>query len=381
MIYDNFIKYIDDGRKGLNRGIPMGFPRLDRYLRGIQKKRYYLIGANTGVGKTAFVDEAFILNPYEWITKTNAKEKLKVFYYSFEIDLESKLCKWVSYQIFKDHNIIIDPDHIAGMDMQHENDSENKLSDENYNLVLSYREYFETLFENIQFEDVAINPTGIKRQVEEYCKSVGKEVSYSKIVEGREKQIKYYKQDNSNEYVIVIIDHIALLKQEQSFSKKLLIDKMDEYLIELRNKYRIIPVVISQFNRELGDIQRQKFKELVPILEDFKDSGNTQESANVVIALFSPKRYNLKSYIDYDLKGEIESKQVVDYFRAMFVLKNRGGKDGVRLGMRFLGNCGYFEEIPPPKDFEKNPLWYSKIVDFSKSFLELINTKKEKQNG
>jgi hypothetical protein len=49
MIYDNFIRYVDDGRKGLNAGIPMGFPRLDKYLRGLQKKKYYLVGAETGV--------------------------------------------------------------------------------------------------------------------------------------------------------------------------------------------------------------------------------------------------------------------------------------------------------------------------------------------
>jgi len=49
MIFDKFIKYVDEGRAGNNRGIPMGFPRLDRFLRGIQKKKYYLIGAPTGV--------------------------------------------------------------------------------------------------------------------------------------------------------------------------------------------------------------------------------------------------------------------------------------------------------------------------------------------
>jgi replicative DNA helicase len=371
MIYDNFIRYVDDGRKGLNAGIPMGFPRLDKYLRGLQKKKYYLVGAETGVGKTALADEMFILNPYEEIIKNNRKESLKVFYYSFEIDLESKLAKWVSYRIFQDHKIEIDPEHILGMDMKDEDDDKNKLSEENYKLVLSYKKYFEELFDKIQFEDIPINPTGIKKQVENYCNENGKFVEYEKIVEGKPKKIKYYKPNNINEYVLVIVDHVGLVKAEQKLQKKANIDKLDEHLIELRNKYRCSPVVISQFNRELGDIQRQKFKELRPQLTDFKDSGNTQESANVVIALFHPKRYNITNYLDYELKTQ--SHDILDSFRTAFVLKNRGGRDGVYIAFRFLGICGYYEEIPKSEDFKENPKWYKKIPDFSKPFNELIN--------
>ena len=43
MIFENFLKSVEDGRKGLNAGIPMGFPRLDKFLRGLQKKKYYLV--------------------------------------------------------------------------------------------------------------------------------------------------------------------------------------------------------------------------------------------------------------------------------------------------------------------------------------------------
>lgn len=102
----------------------------------------------------------------------------------------------------------------------------------------------------------------------------------------------------------------------------------------------------------------------------FKDSGNTQESANVVIALFHPKRYNITNYLDYELKTQ--SHDILDNFRTAFVLKNRGGRDGVFIAFRFLGVCGYYEEIPKSEDFKENPKWYKKILDFSKPFNELI---------
>lgn len=391
-IFNKFIKYVDEGREGANRGIPMGYPKFDRFLRGIQKKKYYLVGANTGVGKTAFVDEAFVLNPYEWIKSQNAeraargeppiKEKLKIFYYSFEIDSEQKIAKWVSYKIFKDTGKKIDPEHIVGMDMTHEKDEANKLSDENYNLILTYREYFDELFDCIQFEDVAINPTGIYNQVKEYCKSTGKDVTMTRKVEGKEKNITYYKQNDSGEYVIVIVDHMGLVKHEKGAdAKKSIIDKLDSYLIQLRNYYRIIPVGITQFNRELGDTNRQRFKELTPQLEDFKDTGNTQESANVVLALFHPKRYNLTNYLAYNLTTSTNvdggSESNIDVFRAIFILKNRGGKDGMKQAFRFLGICGHFEEIPRADEFAENPHWYGKLADFNKPFHEHIDNFKQ----
>ena len=375
MIFDNFLKYIEEGRKGLNKGIPMGFPRLDKFLRGLQKKKYYLVGGSTGTGKTALVDQAFLINPYNWIVKNNAKEKLKVFYYSFEIDLESKLAKWLSYQLFIDYKIEVDPEHILGMDMTSETDEENKLSEELLEKIKAYKEHFDKLFEFIEFEDVPIDPTAIFNQVKKYFEDNGKWIEYKREFGGVEKTIKYYKPNNPDEYVIVIVDHIGLVrtqkatKGENSLTKKGTIDRLSSYLIELRNKYKAIPVVVSQFNRELGDVQRQRFKELVPQLEDFKDSGNSQEDANVVMALFSPKRYNIDRYLEYDLKST--RHDIGDFFRASFILKNRGGRDGVSLAMRFLGHCGYFEELPKPDEFEVNPDYYKAIPDFSKPFTQI----------
>lgn len=383
MIFDNFLKYVDDGRKGLNKGIPMGFSRLDRFLRGLQKKKYYLVGGSTGTGKTAFVDEAFVINPYNWITKNKSKESLKVFYFSFEIDLESKLAKWVSYQLFIDERIEVDPEHILGMDMQSEDDTENRLSEELYTKIKMYKEHFEKMFEFIEFEDVPMQPTAMINKVKNYFEANGKWVEFERTVNNKVQKVKYYKANNPDEYVIIIVDHVGLVRPERAskgeagLTKKGTIDKLSSQLIELRNKYKAIPVVVSQFNRELGDIQRQRFKELVPQLEDFKDSGNSQEDANVVIALFSPKRYNIDRYLEYDLKSK--SYEIGDFFRALFVIKNRGGRDGVSLGTRFLGHCGYFEEIPKSKIFEENPDYYKAVDDFSKPFPELMEEIRSKK--
>jgi replicative DNA helicase len=113
--FDDFLHDVDRGRLGLNRSLSTGLPKLDQYIGGVQKQVYYLVGGNTGTGKTAFADAAFVLNPYihmrhlllnpvEGITPMS----YRVFYYSFEISARKKIAKWVCYLIFIEYGLVID---------------------------------------------------------------------------------------------------------------------------------------------------------------------------------------------------------------------------------------------------------------------------------
>lgn len=63
--FDDFIEDVEAGRQGRNIGLSTGSKKLDNALGGVQRGTYYLIGGNTGTGKTAFADHAFVLSPYE----------------------------------------------------------------------------------------------------------------------------------------------------------------------------------------------------------------------------------------------------------------------------------------------------------------------------
>jgi hypothetical protein len=67
------------GIEGRNGGIPMGFNRLNNYI-GIRKGIYTLVGGLTGSGKTSFVDDAFVLNPFDWsLTPEGKKSGIKIY--------------------------------------------------------------------------------------------------------------------------------------------------------------------------------------------------------------------------------------------------------------------------------------------------------------
>ena len=48
-----FKQAVQDGLKGLNKGLNIGLPRLNAHIHGLRKKYYYVIGGGPKSGKTA----------------------------------------------------------------------------------------------------------------------------------------------------------------------------------------------------------------------------------------------------------------------------------------------------------------------------------------
>src|SRR6478609_11708813 len=95
------------GIDGKNSGIPMGFNRLNKYI-GIRKRIYTVIFGATGTGKSAFCHNAYILNAFDWYTRTKPKNvKLKFILFSMERSKVYILAKWTSRKIFLEQGIFI----------------------------------------------------------------------------------------------------------------------------------------------------------------------------------------------------------------------------------------------------------------------------------
>jgi len=50
MSFEHLNEEVNKGLSGRNKGIPMGFDRLNRYI-GIRKSMYFLVGGLTGLTK------------------------------------------------------------------------------------------------------------------------------------------------------------------------------------------------------------------------------------------------------------------------------------------------------------------------------------------
>ena len=375
--FDKIKSNIDSGKLGLNIGIPIGLPTLNYFLGGLRKKKYILLGSNTGVGKTAFVDYVYIIYPIFWLFRNkDTKKKLKVIYYSFEIDIDSKLIKWASLLLFLDKGIIVDPDVIISAKRQKNNLNEVEIIPEEIEMqILSLKPYFDHLEETVDIIDTPMNPTGIRKRVLEHYMANGtlneEKFSYkdNKTGEIVDRVKTTYIPNNTELTTLLVVDHYGLLKLENvegaGKNKKSSIDKLSEYVIELRNKYELSAILISQFNRDISDVGRQRQnKELRPQLEDFKETSATADDADIVLAPFNPNRYDITKYRNYDLTASFNSK----ILRWLFILKNRGGKADVNIALRLLGECGYFEELlsKPPETLSTNGMdeFYKDLGNF-----------------
>jgi len=345
MIFDDVKQKIDDGRLGLNEGIPMGFERLRNVIPGIQQGTYYLVGGELGTGKSSIVDELFVYNPYEYVQLNEKKVDFHVLYFSLELDKVRKIAKAIARRIFHKYKILIDINYVLSK-------GKHRISDEVYKQVLAECDYFYKLEEYVTFFDRTENPTGIWMNVLNYSKNNGVWTN-SRNSEG-EFVPSEYKPTNPNKITLVVVDHIGLMRMERGYNKKQNIDKMSEYCIILRNKCQYSPVLIQQLNRSMSSSERFSANRVEPQLSDFKDSQNPEEDADIVLAVFNPSRYDIKSFYGYNT-GLLRNK-----FRSLSVLKNRDGDAEQILGMGFIGQTGTFFELP--KSEEMTSQHYEQII-------------------
>lgn len=357
MIFDDVIEKINRGKKGLNVGLPMGFNRLVEYVPDIQQGTYYLVGGETGTGKTAFADNCFLYNPYDYLKSTvNNPFKMKVIYWSFEIDKTVKITKGICKKLYTDYGIVTDINFVLSR-------GKNRISQEIYDKVVTLKDYFDGLEDVLEIFDGAMNPTGINRFMLDYAKANGKYMMKT-VDDGKGGKLEVFDKyipNDPNLYTIIMVDHVSLSKKEQGMTTKETVDKLSEYMIPLRNNFNFIPVVVQQIGRGNSTADRIKLDRLEPQLSDFKDSGNTQQDANVIMALFAPHRYELPTFRGFDIN------QLKDRFRSLAVLKNRDGASDFRIPLQFVGEVGHFAELPKASDFENGTAKYSTYINIKKN--------------
>ena len=349
MSFQDLAKEVQNGLDGRNNGIPMGFDRLNRYI-GIRKSMYTLVGGLTGSGKTSFIDDAYVLNPFDWyISKANNTDvKLKIIYRSMERSRTYKFAKWVSRKIFLDHGMIIPVPKLLGWT--------SKMTKDEHDLFLTYEDYIGEMKEIITIIDGPDNPVGVAKQLKEHAEENG-------IIHEVDKYNRVYEPNHDNTITMVIIDHIGLLKTTKDHNtKKASIDKMSDELRYARDFFGYTPVVVSQFNRDISSPMRIKNGDVEPQLEDFADSSSTQNDADVVVALFDPMRYKVEDPSGYQL-DKLKDEYGAKYFRSLRLIKNSYGEDDVRIGLGFLGQIGMFKELPRLKEMTESD--YQSIVNKS----------------
>lgn len=347
---ERVIKHLEERRtKVINGGInsiPSPFARFREDFLGIEQGKYYVITSSTKGAKTQFSSYVFIYTTLLYAYHHPDKVRVKIFYYPLEETPEDVLTRFISYLLYTLSNYTI---KIAPVDL---NSTKNdKPLDESVIDIIKSEEYIKILkfFEDNVIFSSSTNPTGVMQECKKYALDHGKVHTKKLLINengiSREKEVfDYYEADDPEEYRIIFYDHVSLTSTEQGLNLKQSIDKLSEYCVLLRNRYKFSPVVIQQQAFQGESLDAFKENKIRPTIANLADSKYPSRDANVVLGLFSPFKYELREYMRYDIT------RLKDNVRFLEVLVNRGGSPGGMVALYFDGAVNYFSELPLPTD-------------------------------
>lgn len=360
MTHDDLIQEINKSQKD-PLYLPLQQPLLGSKI-AITKSMYILLGGMPGSGKTAIVDSVFVLDLYDWWVKNKHKTNAEPYwiYRSMERNAIYKRAKWLAYRLFKDYQIIIDVPTIFNWP--------NKMYDltpKLIELMKSYDDYFDQMFEQIDMISGTDNPTGLNKHIwAYYTKPENGKLHYKKVdsIDDNGKPIKidiisHYESYKPNRIVFHLTDHIGKIKAERGFNDKQILDKHSEYMGLNRDLFGMVPIDISQLNRNIEDTYRNVKTEVDVMPQDFKGSADIYENADIVIGMINPYKLSAFDYAGYDIKKFV-SKEGYNMYRGLKVLKNSYGIDDFRISYYFGGSSGVMMELPSAKEFTNNPKLY-----------------------
>ena len=338
-VFKEVMAEIDRGRNGLNQGIPFGLPKTEEVIDGNTRETYTLILSNSGSGKTSLALYAYVYRP---IQETINDDNFKAFYVSWEMNKVSLYIKLLSIYIFETYGIELSYKEITSRKKEY------ILSKEHYELVKQCEPWINKVEKKLEVYEKHATAKGLYRELKKRLEKMGTFTETNTAT--------VYTPNNPNLIYNVITDHIGLVIPSPGNSLKQEIDLLSSIFVSLREKCKISPVIIQQANREQGNIERFKQGKSAFTINDAKDSGNTVQDCNVMIALYNPNRDALKTYKKYNIQ------QLENSFRSLMILKNRFGDCDVEIGMNFFGQINFFRELPKPDeiyDYEtyKTPNW------------------------
>jgi hypothetical protein len=329
-------EFIERGLLGKNQGLSNGMQTLNRYLYGTHRGRYYLMGAESGVGKTTLGDYMFFYNLYSAAKALGVE--LQLDYYSFELPLEMKKARLASYLYFLKYHENLPAQYIIGMQ------SPNLMSEAEQAKMKPVSAEVDDVFSHIWFVDVPRTPSEMWARLVERAEQSG-EVIRDKDKAGRSTEIIGYKPNPGNENIfrMTIVDHIALTDLEERRTLKQTMDDASNAFVRARNKFGDSVLIIQQFNTEMQGAARERKSAMayVPTRSDFGDSKYTFRDADVVMGLTRPVDFQLDAFGAYT-----ELPRWGDYFILNFVMKNRYGMGNTAVPMFMNPIAGIPEELP-----------------------------------
>jgi len=370
---DEFLSTLKRGMEGHNIGLGNGLAAINTYIYGTHKARYYLIGGESGSGKTTMADFMYVFNA--WSSAKELNRPIKIFYFSFEVSKKAKLFKWCSHFIFMKHGLRLHADYLQGLV------NGNLVSKEHAVLAIEAYGMVKEMMKDVHVTEHVLHPTKIfETMVEEHFAKHGILTRSTPTVEQLKKNPKLkgfvtgYKENNPDLVTLIVLDHMALTASELGLDTKGTMDKLSKYCIVMRNLFYATPIILQQFSTDMMSTYRDNFGKkndaaITPTRLDFGDSKSTFRDACVVLGIVKPQsQISTGLFYDYNVSKE---DGLGDYFTALYLMKNRYGPSNrmMPLFLDFIAGVAYDLPKDPNNHFLMEP-WFEQAKQLEQICLQ-----------
>lgn len=269
-VVTDFYNLVDRGKEGKNVGIATGLDRLDEYTEGLSQGTSYLIGGASGAGKTSYVLYSLLYKP---LMSPDCEEKdLHYLMGNWEMTHEQILAKLLSIYIHETYGAEMTFKDIfsRGKDVE---GNPNIISEEEYTLLKECKPILEKFASRIEFIPNARTYDAFEEKCFQFLEKFGTfENPFGRFDDN------VYHPNNPDQIVVIMADHLNLVKSSGGSNKKKVIDDISNMCVRMRNMCKIVsPALLMQLNRGGMDGNRIRADLMEPCAEDFKDSGTVNQ--------------------------------------------------------------------------------------------------------
>lgn len=241
------------------------------------------------------------------------------------------------------------------------------VTPEQWKKILTCRETAQSFCNHI-LKLEADDPQGIFEECISVLKNKG-------IIEIKDVSKGYSLKKITDQEIIVVVDHMNLLKTEKNSSNKKY-EAMEDWITTYCKKiitkqfgWACINVLQQSFDPNKSNIHTSKGeinpKRVEPSLDKLGNNKEISRDFYVIVGVFNPYYYGIKSYPNQDSGYDITILE--DNFRAAIIIKHRFGLSSIRLPYLFEGASFLFKELPSLKEEYELKFMYDKLLDFRKN--------------
>jgi hypothetical protein len=359
---------------------------LNRYIR-IGNGVYAVVFGPPGTGKTSFVDTHYVLNNilariYDQSLRENqiegARKRLKIIYRCMERPPEDKMVRFIAYLLYFKHRQVIDVPTL----LQHTN-AKRKLNEQDIDRIKGLQPTIEQMSRYVDMIGGMATPREVKQyllqeiyKVGAYFKSTMTELyrngekvmdfkkedmkqdeygkSFIEVRSNREGVAPFKMYQSSSKYIpaakdqiiLQVVDTINQLQAEDDSRESDLdvLNKHSKNNVEIRDTKAACFIDVAQMGRDSDKALSGKNSAMHLTLKDIKGSGNMGQNADVVLSILDPMYFDATKWGD-DI-GEYDLERLYGTFRLFQVVKNSHGGNIYKMPCIFLGENGYFKELP-----------------------------------